>query len=108
MKNRFKRLLLVAAITGLGACALIPLPGEPAAHRVTVGGDSYIVKQITEGTWTANSTGSPKALANTPAGTAALRLAVEKTSGCTVTDSDYSREGKQFDAQVNCPGRRND
>ena len=84
----------------------MPLPAEPAAHAVTVGSDTYLVKQLTESTWTASSTGNPKALANTPAGTAALRLAVEKTSGCKVTDSDYSREGKQFDAQVNCPGSR--
>lgn len=107
MNHAFKRLLLVATSAGLVACALIPLPGEPAAHAVTVGGDTYILKQITDSTWTANSTGSPKALANTPADTAALRLAVEKTSGCKVTDSDYSREGKQFDAQVSCTGSLN-
>ena len=96
--------MLAAACAGLGACAFIPSPGEPAAHTVTVGGESFILKQITESTWTANSTGSLKALANTPASTAALLQAVEKTSGCAVTDSDYSRQGKQFDAQVSCPG----
>ena len=107
MNKGFKRLLLAAASAGLAGCALITLPGEPAAHAVTVGGDTYILKQITESTWTADSTGNLKTLANTPAGTAALRLAVEKTSGCKVTDSDYSRQGKQFDAQVSCPGSLN-
>ncbi|CAN5285180.1 hypothetical protein BH10PSE16_BH10PSE16_18800 [soil metagenome] len=102
MNHGFKR-LLVAASAGLGACALVPLPGEPAAHKVTVGGESYFLRQITDSTWTASSMTTLKMLPTTPAGTAALQQAVEKTSGCTVTDSDYSREGRQFDAQVSCP-----
>ncbi len=105
MKNNIKLLLMVAS-AGLGACSLIPLPAEPepVAHKVEVNGESYILKQITESTWTANATGSLEILVATSASTAALRKAVEKTSGCKVTDSDYSRQGKQFDAQVACGG----
>lgn len=101
MKNHMKLLLLTAG-AGLSACSLIPLPGEPVAHKVKVNGEIFILKQITESTWTANSSGSLKTLAATSASTAALREAVEKTSGCRVTDSDFSRQGKQFDAQVDC------
>lgn len=101
MKNHMK-LLLVVASAGLSACSWLPLPAEPVAHKLDVNGQSYILKQITESTWTANSTGSLKTLAATSASTAALQQAVEKTSGCKVTDSDYSRQGRQFDAQVDC------
>lgn len=100
MKNRLKLLLLLAS--ALSACSLMPLPGEPEAHKVNVNGEIFILKQITEGTWTANATGNPTILAATSASTAALQEAVEKTSGCKVTDSDYSRQGKQFDAQIDC------
>ena len=95
----------VAASAGLSGCALIPLSNEPVAHTVHVNGDAYVLKQITAGTWTATAAGSLKTLAGTSAGTAHLQEAVEKTSGCKVTDSDYSREGKQFDAQVDCGSR---
>jgi hypothetical protein len=101
MRNHMK-LLLLAASSGLGACSWIPLPGEPVAHKVSVNGENFILKQITESTWTANSTGSLKTLAATSASSAALQEAVEKTSGCKVTDSDFPRQGKQFDAQVDC------
>ncbi|MDB5868111.1 MAG: hypothetical protein JWP96_443 [Polaromonas sp.] len=104
MKNQLK-LLLLAASAVLCACSMIPLPGEPAAHKVSVDGDIYILKQLTESTWTANAGSSVQPLAATVASTAALRMVVEKTSGCKVTDSDYSRQGKQFDAQVDCASR---
>ncbi|MDB5928567.1 MAG: hypothetical protein JWR60_274 [Polaromonas sp.] len=101
------KLLLLTASAGLGACSLLPLAGEPVAHNVSVGGDSYVLKQITESTWTASPRGSQKILAATADSTAALRQAVEQTSGCKVTDSDYSRQGRQFDAQVICGGLPN-
>lgn len=101
MKNRSKLLILMAGAS-LSACSLIQMPGEPVAHKVNVNGEVFILKQITESTWTANSTGILKTLASTSASTAVLREAVEKTSGCKITDSDFSRQGKQFDAQVDC------
>jgi hypothetical protein len=38
-------------------------------------------------------------------GRAALLQAIEQRSGCKVTDSDYSRNGTQLDAQVDCASR---
>ena len=96
--------LIVALCAGLGACAIIPSPGDPAAHKVLVSGETYWVSQLTASTWTATSTGFAKRLGNTSAGTSDLRQAIEKISGCKVTDSDYSRESRQFDAQVDCGG----
>ena len=98
-------LLMAAASLGLGACAkLPPWPAEPPAHTVTLGGEDFFLRQITESTWIANSAENKKILAGTPAATALLRKAVEAVSGCTVTDSDYSRQKMQFDAQVSCAG----
>ena len=83
---------------------MMPFGGGPVAHKVSVNGESYLLNQLTASTWTAISTGPAKALATTAAMTAGLRQAIEKTSGCKVTDSDYSQGGKQFDAQVDCGG----
>ena len=86
----------------ISACSMIAMPGEPVAHKVSVDGEIFMVRQLTESTWTANSTGAMKPLKATNVNTALLRQAIEKTSGCKVTDSDFSRQGKQFDAQVDC------
>ena len=104
MKHRLKLLVAVAS-TGLSACALMPLPNEPVAQKINVNGETHLLTQITDSTWTARTEGNLKPLAATPASTAALRLAIEQTSGCKVTDSDYSRQGRQFDAQVNCDSK---
>ncbi|MEO6322396.1 MAG: hypothetical protein ABIR56_17065 [Polaromonas sp.] len=103
--NHSLKLLLAVASAGLSACALAPLPHEPVAHKISVNGESHLLTQITDSTWTARIEGNMKTLATTPASTSALRLAVEQTSGCKVTDSDYSRQGRQFDAQVNCDSK---
>lgn len=104
MKQRSMKSLALAACAGLSACAVVPAPGEPAALKVSVNGETYLLSQLTASTWTATSTGIPKALARTAAGQSGLRQAIEKASGCKVTDSDFSREGRQFDAQVDCGG----
>ena len=103
MKN-WLRTVTVPLCAGLSACAMLPPPGGPQAYKVSVNGETYVLSQLTASTWVATSAGIPKALLNTAAGQAGLRQAIEKTSGCTVTDSDYSREGRQFDAQVDCGG----
>lgn len=87
---------------GMSGCAMLALTTEPASRRVTVGSESFMVRQITESTWTVSATGNRQILTETPATTAALEQAVEMVSGCRVTDSDYSRQGTQFDAQVSC------
>ena len=97
-------MLLAVAALGLGACAWQPGPTEPPARVVTLGDENFYLTQITESTWIASAAGSRKAFAQTLEVTAFLRQAVEAASGCTVTDSDYSRQKMQFDAQVSCAG----
>ncbi len=103
--NHGLKFLLTLASASLGACALMPLPNEPVAQKVSVEGETHLLTQITDSTWTARSA-VRKPLASTPASTAALRLAVEQASGCKVTDTDYSAQGRQFDAQVSCDSKR--
>lgn len=98
---------LAVAGTSLTACASFGQPDDPVAtpaHQLSLGGESYLVRQITESTWTVTSTTSRAGLASTAGASAALRQAAEIASGCKVTDSDYSSQGRQFDAQVECPG----
>lgn len=98
-------LLLLAVLSfGISGCAMLPWAAEPPVQTLTLNGEAYSFRQITEGTWTANTDGKRKVLPGAPSDTAALQQAVEKLSGCTVTDSDYSRQGTQFDAQVSCAG----
>lgn len=99
--NHGVKFLLAVASASLGACAWMPLPHEAVAHKVSVNGETRLLTQITDSTWTARSAGS-KPLPFTSGSTAALRLAIEQASGCKVTDSDYSGQGRQFDAQVDC------
>ncbi|NML87299.1 MAG: hypothetical protein HHJ19_17085 [Polaromonas sp.] len=89
------------AYTALSSCALISSTSDPAA-RVTVGGEPFLISQLTESTWTASAAGIARPLPYNSANKTALLLAIEKISGCKVTDSDYSRQGMQFDAQVEC------
>lgn len=108
MKNRCANgvLAVCAGIIGCAAPPFSPNSGDPAVHKVSVSGESYSISQLTASTWTATAAGSSKVLAKTAAGAAGLRQAIEKASGCKVTDSDYSRDGSQFDAQVDCGGSR--
>lgn len=103
------RLILIASPSAsallLVACSTATQnPALPAA-TMQIGGEAYVIRQLTAGTWTASSKAGDKTLPATPAGRAALRDAIEKTSGCKVSDSDYSRAGMQFDAQVDCGSR---
>ncbi len=101
--KRLLRCCLLALPCTLAACVSPPLPGEPAPHQVKVNGDVFIIRQLTESTWTATSSGLLlKPLDDSSASTIILRDAVENISGCKVTDSDFSHHGKQFDAQVEC------
>lgn len=95
--------ITVLACICLSACAANPFTGDAATHTVNLDGKTYLISQLTAGTWTATASGLlRKTLADDAAGKAALLSAIEKTSGCKVTDSDYSRRGMQLDAQVDC------
>ena len=85
----------------LSACVLGPMSNGAPKPNMSIGGDAYLINQITASTWTATAPGSTKPLASK----AELLNAIEKTSGCKVTDSDYSHHGTQLDAQVECGSR---
>ena len=100
------RLAALAVSACLSACALSGPGGDlPDRSAAMVDGQLYDIGRLTEGTWTAIS--QPRA--NTPTAGAAHRiavlLAIERTSGCKVTDSDYSVAGRQLNAQVDCTSR---
>ena len=103
--------LIAAGAVLLNACTLpvksssAALPVEPQAQTVSVEGTSYRLSQLTASTWTASTTGADRPVADSASGKAALLEAIEKTSGCKVTDSDFSRQGLQLDAQVDCGAR---
>lgn len=99
------KLLLLMACAGLSSCALISSPANPVAYKVSVNGEHFLLSQLTASTWTASTVGMTKTLPAKPDSKAALLQAIEEISGCKVTDSDYSRQGKQLDAQVDCGSR---
>jgi hypothetical protein len=108
-------LSLRTANTGLALLAGIALAGcaasaagDPPAHRVSVEGRTYLISQLTASTWTATAPGAAREVAGSPSGRTALLQAIEQRSGCKVTDSDYSRNGRQLDAQIDCASRLKD
>ena len=89
----------------LGACAFSGPDDLPDRRVLVVDGQRYDIGRLTESTWTAISQPG----ASVPNSGAAHRLAVlqaiERASGCRVSDSDYSIEGRQLDAQLDCASR---
>jgi hypothetical protein len=105
------RLLTLTASVLLSACGFPAVstsaasPADPEAQTVSVEGMSYLLSPLTASTWTATTQGADRPIVNSASGKAALIEAIEKTSGCKVTDSDLSRQGRQLDAQVDCAAR---
>lgn len=95
---------MVVAALCLGACTLTSSMG-PAAQQVQLEGQTYQISQLTDSTWIAVPTDTGKLLALSASGRSALLGAIASTSGCKVTNSDYSRRGTQLDAQVDCGSR---
>jgi hypothetical protein len=73
-----------------------------AAQKVELNGLSYQVEQITASTWTATPPVGPP---NAAQQSVALVKAIEKASGCKVTDSSLGQQGTALNAQVDCGGR---
>jgi hypothetical protein len=105
------QLVMAAGSIFLSACTppLVPSSSsglaEPQAQTVRVDGRSYLITPLTASTWTATTKGADRTIDDSASGKAALLEAIEKTSGCKVTDSDFSRQGLQLDAQVDCGAR---
>ena len=81
----------------LSACALQDNSNAPHTP--------YRVAPLTASTWTATAIDSTRPLSTDANSRAAQLDAIEKHSGCKVTDSDYSGQGRQLDAQVDCGSR---
>ncbi|WP_421955094.1 hypothetical protein [Polaromonas sp.] len=96
------KLLAALVCMALSACSANPLTDDATARQVTVGGKIYFINQLTAGTWTATASNPLIPLPDDTASKATLLRAIEKMSDCKVTDSDYSRQGMQLDAQVDC------
>jgi hypothetical protein len=104
--TRMKNLAGLTVSAWLSACALGGTGGDlPDRSAAVVDGQLYDIGRLTDSTWTAIT----QAGAGTPTAGAAHRIAVlqaiERASGCKVTDSDYSLEGRQLNAQVDCTSR---
>ena len=95
--------LAFLASISVAACAVTA--ADPPSHRVSVEGRTYLISQLTAGTWTATASNAASEVDGSASGRTALLQAIEQRSGCKVTDSDYSRNGKQLDAQVDCASR---
>lgn len=93
--------LAVIALTG---CATQSEPAAATGITTRIGGDDYVITQLTASTWTATSSKAGTPLSAVAAHRNALLQAIEAQSGCKVSDSDFSRQGLQFDAQVECKG----
>lgn len=92
----------------LSACALQDHPNSP--HTLnnfinSTGNAAFRVEPLTASTWTATVIDSKRPLPTDANSRAAQLDAIEKHSGCKVTDSDYSGQGRQLDAQVDCGSR---
>jgi hypothetical protein len=98
------KLFIAWGTLALGACSMNAGMRQSAEH-VTPGGDNYLIRQLTAGTWTATSIGMARHLPTGADSKASMLSAIEQTSGCKVTDSNYSRHGFQLDAQVDCGDR---
>ena len=73
------------------------------SQAINTGNRTYIISQLTAGTWTASTSGTAEVMSIQTR--TSLLAAIEKTSGCKVTDSDITRQGLQLDAQVDCGNR---
>lgn len=97
----------LASVTALvclaiSSCSTNPVAGNGDAYTVHIGDDTYVVNPLTASTWTAVARAKGQPLGNDGAKKAALLEAIERRSGCKVTDSDVSAQGTQLDAQVDC------
>ncbi len=96
-------LALVLAALGLAACSGLGEPQSGAPQIVELDGLKYRVEQITASTWTATP---PVARPDLTSRAASLVQAIEKASGCKVTDSSFGPQDAVLSAQVDCGSSR--
>lgn len=95
-------LAAVAMGLGLAACSGMVTPQPSASQQVQLDGLDYRVEQLTASTWTATTAAG---LSGHRPRAASLVQAVEKASGCKVTDSSFGQQGAVLSAQVDCDSR---
>lgn len=95
-------LLAVLTTALFPACSTLREAQSSAAQKVELNGLSYQVEQITASTWSARP---PAGLANSAQQNIALIKAIEKASGCKVSDSGVGQQGTTLNAQVDCGSR---
>ena len=99
------RLWLVCCGLLLCACTTPEVTRNSAPQKVQFAGDQYLISELTAGTWIAVAQSTGKPVPRSSMGKAALLNAIAQTSGCKVTDANYSRDGLQLDAQIDCGGK---
>ncbi|MDP2033113.1 MAG: hypothetical protein Q8K29_06835 [Polaromonas sp.] len=95
-------LAAVVMAWGLTACSGLVNPQPAASQQVQLDGLAYRVEQLTASTWTATA---PAGLSGHQPKPASLVQAIEKASGCKVTDSSFGQQGAVLSAQVDCGSR---
>lgn len=88
---------------GLTACSGLTVSPNAESQLVELDGQAYRVEQITASTWTATLPAAARADRRLP--NASLVQAIEKASGCKVTDSNIGQQGAVLNAQVDCGSR---
>lgn len=101
--NRLQGWLAAVVALSAAGCAGIK-ESAPSAERVTVSGQMVLIGPLTASTWTVTSADA-RNLGEAPSLRPALLQAIEQRSGCRITDSAYTGNGKQLDAQVDCASR---
>ena len=101
--GRHHLIMLIVVLAGsLTACNTVRSDVEPSAQTLELSGTDYSVEELTASTWTALAARSEP---DGPNRTAGLVKAIEKASGCKVTDSSYSARSGALTAQVDCGGK---
>lgn len=96
-------IMLIVGLAGtLTACNTVRGDAEPSAQTVQLSGTDYSVEELTASTWTALA---PRSVPDGPQKIAGLVKAIEKASGCKVTDSSYGARSGALTAQVDCGGK---
>jgi hypothetical protein len=95
-------MLIVGLAGSLTACNAVRSDAKPDAQTVQLSGTNYLVEELTASTWTALA---PRSVPDGPQRTAGLVKAIEKASGCKVTDSSYGARSGALTAQVDCGGK---
>ena len=101
--SRAHLIMVIAGLAGsLSACNAVRSGAESSAQTVQLDGTNYTVEELTASTWTALA---PRSVPDGPQRTAGLVKAIEKASGCKVTDSSDGARNGVLTAQVNCGDR---